>query len=72
MGNVLKAVPGGGGELDDIDKTLKNNPRVSANCVFPIDRILSQLVSVAPASCLGILLFFSSSGRVLKFKLTKK
>lgn len=97
MGNVLKAIPGGGGELDDIDKeefsneclishwrskaslwlsetreyflenspkTLKNNKRVAADCVFPIDRILSQLVSVAPASCLGILLFFSSSGQV--------
>ena len=47
--------------MENPSKTLKSNKRVAADCVFPIDRILSQLVSVAPASCLGILLFFSSS-----------
>ena len=32
MGNVLKAVPGGGGELDDIDK--EGFPRGAVNLIW--------------------------------------
>merc|ERR1719320_1930022 len=47
--DLLKLMPSQDTSEEDMDvKTLKNNKRVAADCVFPIDRILSQLVSVAP------------------------
>ena len=50
----------GGIALDNIEKGLnKKNQDILA--IFPTDTIISYLLTAAPASILGVMLFFSSS-----------
>lgn len=49
----------GGIAFDHLEKNLSRNRGVIS--IFPTDSIISYLLAAAPASILGVLLFFSSS-----------